>query len=188
MLFRDGNRIDLHVETVEAMQDSYGTDTLTVPLLDKDGILPALPPPSDSGYFIQKPSENQFHAAANEFWWCLNNVAKGLVRQQLPYAMWMLECIIRPELECMTEWYIGIQHHFQVTAGAHGKYFKKYLPDQLYAMLVKTYSLTATMTIYGTLCLLCVSCLAFWAVKWRKRSVTHIARIGKKAPSPICGA
>lgn len=122
------------------MQDSYGTDTLTVPLLDKDGILPALPPPSDSGYFIQKPSENQFHAAANEILVVPQQCSQGSCTPATPVCMWMLECIIRPELECMTEWYIGIQHHFQVTAGAHGKYFKKYLPDQLYAMLVKTYS------------------------------------------------
>lgn len=140
MLFRDGNRIDLHVETVTAMRETYGADTLTVPLLDKDGILPPLPPSSDSGYLIQKPTEKQYHIAANEFWWCLNNVAKGIVRRQLPYAMWMLDCVVRPELERMTEWYAGMRHGFQITTGAHGKYFESYLPASLYQMLVKTYA------------------------------------------------
>lgn len=155
ILFRDGNRIDLHVETVETMQASYGTDTLTVPLLDKDGILPSIPPSSDAGYFIRKPSENHFYASTNEFWWCLNNVAKGLVRCQLPYTMWMLECIVRPQLERMTEWYIGVQHDFQLTTGAHGKYFEKYLPEQLYAMYVKSYSDGAYAHIWDAVFTMC---------------------------------
>lgn len=40
MLFTDFTRIDLHIETAEAALEGYGTDTLTLPLLDKDGILP----------------------------------------------------------------------------------------------------------------------------------------------------
>ena len=39
MLFTDFTRIDLHIETAEAALEGYGTDTLTLPLLDKDGIL-----------------------------------------------------------------------------------------------------------------------------------------------------
>lgn len=139
-LFSDGNRIDLHIETVDAMRETYGCDTLTVPLLDKDGLLPELPPASDAGYTIPKPSEEHYHAAANEFWWCLNNVAKGIVREQLPYTMWMYESVVRPALARMTEWYIGMRHGFQVTTGAHGKYSQKYLPESLYAMYVKTYA------------------------------------------------
>lgn len=140
ILFRDGNRIDLQIETMDVVRETYGGDTLTVPLLDKDGLLPALPPASDAGYAIQKPSEAVYHAAANDFWWCLNNVAKGIVREQLPYAMWMYHCVVRDELEHMIEWYVGMRNGFRVTTGAHGKYFQKYLPEPLYAMYAKTFS------------------------------------------------
>lgn len=41
MLFTDGNRIDLTLQTKETMREVY--DTLTVPLLDKDHCLPPDP-------------------------------------------------------------------------------------------------------------------------------------------------
>ena len=43
-------------------------------------------------------------------------------------------------LKKMTEWYIGINHDFSVTSGMWGKYFKQYLPDDLYEMFSQTYS------------------------------------------------
>ena len=55
-------------------------------LLDKDHILPSIQPPTDEDYWIKKPSEPEFLACANEFWWCLNNVAKGLWREEIPYV------------------------------------------------------------------------------------------------------
>ena len=39
----------------------------------------------------------------------------------------------------MIEWHIGIQTDHSVATGKMGKYFKKYLPSDLYAMYVKTY-------------------------------------------------
>lgn len=50
MQFTDGNRIDLHLQSIDSLKREYGTDKLTVPLLDKDGRLPQLPPPSDEDY------------------------------------------------------------------------------------------------------------------------------------------
>jgi aminoglycoside 6-adenylyltransferase len=43
MLFTDGNRIDLHIETKESMLKGYQNDKLTLPLLDKDNCLPSIP-------------------------------------------------------------------------------------------------------------------------------------------------
>ena len=142
MLFKDGSRIDLGIETREkalkGFADEY--DKLTVILLDKDNILPPCPPPSDEDYWIKKPSIEQFHAHCNEFWWCLNNVAKGIARDELPYAMWMYNVIVRDSFEKVIEWYIGIKHGFSLSAGKQGKFFKKYLPLEIYEMLIKTYS------------------------------------------------
>lgn len=50
MLFTDGNRIDLQIETKEFMLESYVSDKLTIPLLDKDNCLPIIPAPSDIDY------------------------------------------------------------------------------------------------------------------------------------------
>ena len=71
-------------------------------------------------------------SCCNEFWWRLNNVAKGIARKQLPYAMRMYTAVVHIELEKMIEWYIGINTDFSVAMGMWGKYFAKYLPIELY--------------------------------------------------------
>ncbi|MCL1820156.1 MAG: aminoglycoside 6-adenylyltransferase [Oscillospiraceae bacterium] len=140
MLFDDSTRIDLSIEIKDETDINYTADTLTVPLLDKDGIFPDIPPSNDSGYWIKPPSKEKYYGCCNEFWWCLNNVAKGIARDQLPYAMRMYTGVVHIELEKMAEWYIGIINDFSVTSGMWGKYFKKYLPPEFYEMYVKTYS------------------------------------------------
>lgn len=140
MLLKDGVRIDLHILVLQAALEEYASDTLTVPLLDKDQILPAIPPANDSGYWVKKPTRQQYDGCCNEFWWCLNNVAKGIVRDQLPYAMRMYIQVVHTELEHMLEWYIGWQNQFQVSTGMWGKYLKKYLPADWYDQLLHTYA------------------------------------------------
>ena len=98
MLFDDGNRIDLGIEILEETLIDFCEDSLTVVLLDKDNCLPDIPPPSDDGYHVQPPNEAIFHACCNEFWWCLNNVAKGVARDELPYAMDMFNHYVRDML------------------------------------------------------------------------------------------
>jgi len=140
MLFKDGNRIDLGIQVKDKMLEEYIDDKLTIPLLDKDNCLPIILPPTDEEYWIKKPSELQFTSCCNEFWWCLNNVAKGIARDELPYAMWMYNVVVRNMLVKMIEWYIGINTDFTVSAGKLGKYFKKYLPKEIYKMYLITYS------------------------------------------------
>ncbi|MEH7545496.1 aminoglycoside 6-adenylyltransferase [Neobacillus vireti] len=140
MLFQDGNRVDLHIETKERMLDNYKNDSLTKPLLDKDNILPSIPAPSDKDYWTKKPSEPGFLNYCNDFWWCLQNVAKGIWRDELPYAKQMFEMYIRPRLDKMAAWWIGTKHDFQVSPGKMGKYFKQYLPESYWGMYEQTYS------------------------------------------------
>lgn len=143
MLFKDGNRIDLDIEIIEKALESFtkeNYDKLTIVLLDKDNILPKCPSPTDADYWIKKPTKEQYYAHCNEFWWCLNNVAKGIARDELAYAMWMYHIIVRESFEKMIEWYIGINTNFTVSSGKKGRFFKKYMPIELYTMYKKTYS------------------------------------------------
>ena len=142
MLFKDGNRIDLSIQTTEKAREDFAKnyDKLTMVLLDKDSMLPKCPPPSNEDYWIKKPTGEQYCADCNEFWWCLNNVAKGIARDELPYAMWMYNVIVREALEKMIEWHIGINNCFSLSTGKQGKFFKKYMPSELYVMYKKTYS------------------------------------------------
>jgi len=140
MLFKDGNRIDLRIQTKEATLEGYLSDKLTVPLLDKDNILPVISPPTDIDYHVKKPTEPMFISCTNNFWWCLQNVAKGIWRDELPYAKQMFEYITRTNLDEMVSWWIGSRHNFKVSTGKMGKYFKKYLPASYWEMYEKTYS------------------------------------------------
>jgi aminoglycoside 6-adenylyltransferase len=40
----------------------------------------------------------------------------------------------------MMNWYIGINHGFELSTGKDGKYFKHYLPPELYNEYAATYS------------------------------------------------
>lgn len=140
MLFKDGNRIDLHIETKEKMLEEYGSDKLTVPLLDKDNILPSIPAPTAIDYQVKSPTEAMFYSSCNDFWWCLQNVAKGIWRDELPYAKQMFEVVIRQRLDEMVEWWIGCNTDFQVSVGKMGKYIKKFLPKFYWLQYEKTYS------------------------------------------------
>lgn len=140
ILFRDGNRIDLSIEVKEKMLEGYFKDKLTVPLMDKDNCLPHIAPPTDEDYWVKKPTELQYISCCNEFWWCLNNVGKGIARDELPYAMWMFNVVVRDMLVKMIEWHIGVTTNFSVSTGKLGKFFKKYLSNELYEMYSKTYS------------------------------------------------
>lgn len=140
MLFEDGSRIDLSIKTKEKALEAYVSDSLTVPLLDKCGLLPEIPAASDRDYHVQMPTQGSFAGCCNEFWWCMNNVAKGLARGEMPYAADMYNLYVHPMLAQMTEWYIGAENNFSVSVGKHGKYFEKYLKKELYAAYISTYS------------------------------------------------
>jgi aminoglycoside 6-adenylyltransferase len=139
MQFADGNRIDLSLYPVNKLH-LLVDDTLTLALLDKDGILPKFNPPNDSGYLPRPPTAKQFFDCTNEFWWCSPYVAKGLWRHEIVYARHMLDVYVREQLDKMLVWYIGIRHHFQVSPGKLGKYLEKYLEPELWQMLLGTYS------------------------------------------------
>ena len=53
MQFRDGNRIDLHVESITHAKKHITDDKLCKILIDKDGILPDIPEATDKDYFIK---------------------------------------------------------------------------------------------------------------------------------------
>jgi len=135
MIFDDGTRIDLSIEFEEYIDDGEPV----ILLLDKDGTFPKLNI-NKNYWHIKPPSPRHFFECCNEFWWCLNNVAKGIARDELPYAMSMFNRIVRDMLEKMIEWYIGVNYDFSITTGKMGKYYKKYLPEILYEKYTKTYS------------------------------------------------
>lgn len=139
MQFMDGNRIDLTVYP----KDKNGKiiqDSLSVVLLDKDGVIPMLEPASEKNYLPKPPTRKEFDDCCNEFWWVCPYVAKGLRRGEILYAKYMLDQVIREELIKMLTWYIGLQTGYAVNPGKFGKYFERYLPADLWEDLMQTFA------------------------------------------------
>ena len=139
MLFTDGNRLDLSLLPVEKFAELDERESASILLLDKDSMIKPYPPASDMDYHIKPPREKDYASCCNNFWWCSQNVAKGIWRDEWPYAMYMYDRVLRDELHDMIRWYIGVQAGFTVSAGKMGKYFKRYLTPAQYATYIKTY-------------------------------------------------
>ena len=139
MIYPDGVRIDLSFKFQKYIDDGEPA----IVLLDKDngsGFLSPILVSNDKYWHIKPPTPLCFYSCCNNFWWCLNNVAKGIARDELPYVMHMLNGVVRSELHDMINYYIGVQHGFNLSSGKEGKYFKKYLSPELYTQYTATYS------------------------------------------------
>ena len=145
--------MDLHVMPVEEIH--LEEDKLCVVMLDKDGVLPEIPAPSDEDYRVKKPTQNEFLACCNEFWWCLNNVAKGLWREEIPYVQQMLRDACQPQLVKLLDWKIGFETGFCVSTGKASKYMKMYLADDLWERFLKTYSSGNLEEIWDSVIVMC---------------------------------
>ncbi len=139
MQFTDGNRIDLGIYPLDKL-DAIGRDSLSQLLLDKDGIIEPFDPPSERDYLPTPPTAKAFADCCNEFWWVSPYVAKGLWRQEILNAKYMLDVYVRDQLTKMLAWYIGLKTQFTGAPGKHGKYVKRYLEPEQWELLLKTYS------------------------------------------------
>lgn len=139
MQFTDGNRIDLRIYPIERLNE-IGQDSLSVLLLDKDEIVGPFAPGSESDYLPSPPTAKSFSDCCNEFWWVCPYVAKGLWRQEIVYAKYMLDTIVREQLMKMLEWHIGLDTNFSVNPGKLGKHFQRYLEPELWDRLLDTYA------------------------------------------------
>jgi aminoglycoside 6-adenylyltransferase len=138
MQFSDGNRIDLGIFPLHRLA-RFVPESLTVVLLDKDGLFKSLPPASDRDGIPKPPTAKAYFDCCNEFWWVSPYVAKGLWREEILYAKYMQE-VVQVQLLKMITWYIGVRTGFSTNPGKMGKYFQKYLEPELWRLLLQTYA------------------------------------------------
>ncbi len=148
VLYKDYARIDFKVYE-RAYLERY-TEESRLPehwdigykiLLDKDATLAALAAPSYAVFVISKPTEKEFIATINEFWWDTIYVAKSLWRNEIYFAKYMLDSVIRfTYLQKMIEWHIGLTYHWRVSTNKHGRFFKNYLDAENWKKLQSTFA------------------------------------------------
>lgn len=175
MQFTDGNRIDLHIETLSHAQANILNDSLCLVLLDKDNCLPEIPPPNDKNYWVQKPSFEQYKCTCTEFWWCLNNIAKGLWREEITYAQDMLNFVVRKQLEKMLSWKVGVQTNFSVSVGKSAKYMQKWLSENEWNKYLQTYCTADIDSIWQSVEVMCslFSEVALWVANALEFEYNH---------------
>ena len=139
MQFIDGNRIDMQFVNISRV-DEVVEDSLTKDLLDKDGDIPEVSPPSEESYFIKKPNQKLYDNCCNEFIFGLgSHIPKTIWRKELPLLKLLIDVVLRKPLIQMLEWYIGIKTNYKCSIGKGGKHLKKLLEPEIWNDFKKTY-------------------------------------------------
>lgn len=139
MQFNDGVRIDLYFNDIGRLNSAAKEDSLSVILLDKDGIAGLLPEPNDSTYFVKKPSRREWDETLNELWWIQIYIVKEIWRDELPLVKHLYDTDFVECLSKLMAWHIGQQHDWQVNPGKGGKWFRKFLGEELYGEFASMY-------------------------------------------------
>jgi aminoglycoside 6-adenylyltransferase len=109
-------------------------------LLDKDQRMAGWKPPSYQAHIPSRPTEAEYQALVEEFWWGTTYVAKSLWRDDLVFARWMLDQDLKLEmLRRLLEWRIEIDQHWSVKPGVHGRGLKQLLPPDIWSQFARTY-------------------------------------------------
>ncbi len=147
VLYHDGTKIDFMLWPIERLQALSAAERLPPDLdvgyrilVDKDAATGSLPAPTDTALRPKKPTEQEFRALVEEFWWETTYVAKNLWREALFPAKYNLEAVIRFELlERMLTWYVGATHDWSSRVGTHGRWLPALLPRALWQQLESTF-------------------------------------------------
>ena len=126
MLFEDGNRIDLTLCPKEDINEWVDSESGFTVLKDEKGLFEAYLP-NPKRYWTAPPSEEEFTASCNEFWWVSAYVIKGICRKQVIYATDHLYGICQQELLKILAWQVASDRGV-VDIGKNYKYLFNYLP------------------------------------------------------------
>ena len=128
MLFEDVNRIDLTLCPKEHIQEWVDSEADFSVLKDDKGLFEDYMP-NPKRYWTVLPSEEEFAASCNEFWWVSTYVVKAIRRNQLIYATDHLYGICQQELLKVLAWQV-VSDRGTVDIGKNYKYLFHYLPAE----------------------------------------------------------
>lgn len=147
VIYADGTKVDFTLAPVQRLDRIAETgvlpDALDVGyqvLLDKDGRAAALPPPTYTAHIPRPPTQAEFLAVVEEFWFESTYVAKNLWRDELLPARHSLETVMKLDLlRQVLEWRVETDHEWALRPGVMGKGLKRHLDAATWAELEATY-------------------------------------------------
>ena len=128
MFFEDGNRVDLTLCPKEYIQEWVDSEANFKVIKDDKGLFEAYQL-NLKRYWTAPPTEEEFVAACNEFWWVSAYVVKAIRRNQLIYATDHLYGICQQEFLKVLAWQVTSDRGI-VDIGKNYKYLFQYLPAE----------------------------------------------------------
>jgi aminoglycoside 6-adenylyltransferase len=110
-------------------------------LVDKDARTKRWRSPSHTAYILARPSEAEYRALVEQFWWDATYVAKALCRGELFFARsWVIEHDLKVQaLRRFLEWRIAIEHDWSFAPSPYGRGLERYLDGDVLSDLMATY-------------------------------------------------
>jgi aminoglycoside 6-adenylyltransferase len=109
-------------------------------LLDKDDQTLRWKPPSYKAHIPTRPTQAEYQALVEEFWWETTYVAKSLWRDEVVFARWCLEQEIKlGVLRQLLEWRIELDHDWSLKPGVKGRGIERLLPADIWSDFANTY-------------------------------------------------
>ena len=147
VLYRDGTKIDYSIWPVElarlVVERGKSPDLLDWGyrvLVDEDGLTTGFPAPTRTAHIPARPTEREYFALVEEFWWESIYVAKNLWRDELVHARYCFDVVMRHELLVrMLEWRVEIDRGWSWKPGPVGRGLKAGLPPELWSELEATF-------------------------------------------------
>jgi aminoglycoside 6-adenylyltransferase len=147
VVYEDGVKIDYTIWPVELLgrvaRQADLPDRLDVGyrvLLDKDDATSRWAPPTFKAHIPPKPSEAEYCALVEEFWWGTTYAAKALWRDELLFAKFVLDYDLKlGALRRMLEWRLELEHDWSLVPGKLGQRLKGRLPADVWDELASTY-------------------------------------------------
>lgn len=136
-IYQDGFKIDFGFQSISLAKYAQEMPLYKI-YVDKDGIIPKPLVTDERNFYVKKPTEEAFIERVNTFFFDSSYVVKALARDEMFFEKYM-EQVLKKKIHQLLEWYIGVKHDFHVNTGTVGRYFKKYLTDCEWDMLLKTY-------------------------------------------------
>jgi aminoglycoside 6-adenylyltransferase len=138
VVYEDWVKIDWSLWPVEAARlvgERGLTDDLDVGyrvLLDKDGLTAGWPPATYRAHIPSPPTEAEYVALVEEFWWGASYVGKSLWRGERFFSRFVLDVDLRHgALRRMLEWLLEIEHGWSLRPGAYGRGVERLLPEDV---------------------------------------------------------
>ena len=142
VVYDDGTKIDWTLWPAEApaLVAQHGlNDALDVGyrvLLDKDGVTERWPDPTFTAHIPAKPTEDDYAALVEEFWWSTTYVQKARARGEEFFARFIIDQDLTYEcLRRMLEWRLELDRDWSWRPGAYGRGLERELPPDLAAEL-----------------------------------------------------